>query len=419
MGWTPRTSEQQTALMRVNTWMKDRTSQVFYLGGYAGTGKTELARHFAEGVQGEVCFGAFTGKAVLVLIQRGCYNARTIHSWLYRPSGRSREKLKQLETALAGLEGREGVLEADVKLLKLQVMEEQERADAPAWAVSEETELAQAALVILDECSMIDRHMAQDLMGACKKILVLGDPAQLPPVKGTGYFTSQTPDYLLTEVVRHDNGILDIATRVRQGELELPFGNLNADVVKLHKQELCHQDYTRADQILTGRNVARMRLNQCLRAAHGHEGLYPVATDKVICLRNNRAHGLVNGQIGAVVNDAAVVDPACLAFALQGHSIPDPEGVSDADGGPSVLSVYTGHFEKYQDPDLRLLAYWQRREFDEFDYAYAITVHKGQGSQWPHPWVCDDGFNSWSKLGRQRWLYTAITRAESKLTIVA
>ena len=57
---------------------------MFRLFGYAGTGKTTLARHIAEGVEGEVKYAAFTGKAALVMRNKGCDGASTIHSLIYR-----------------------------------------------------------------------------------------------------------------------------------------------------------------------------------------------------------------------------------------------------------------------------------------------------------------------------------------------
>ena len=46
----------------VSQWLKEGRSPLFRLFGYAGTGKTTLARHFAEHVDGDVLFAAFTGK---------------------------------------------------------------------------------------------------------------------------------------------------------------------------------------------------------------------------------------------------------------------------------------------------------------------------------------------------------------------
>ena len=79
--------QQDAALKAVSKWLKEGRSPVFRLFGYAGTGKTTLARHFAEHVDGEVLFAAFTGKAAQVLRSRGAKNAKTIHSLIYRPRG--------------------------------------------------------------------------------------------------------------------------------------------------------------------------------------------------------------------------------------------------------------------------------------------------------------------------------------------
>ena len=83
------TPHQDSALKAVAGWLKAKpgksgTPPIFRLFGYAGTGKTTLARHIAEGVDGEVKFAAFTGKAALVMRNKGCDNASTIHSLIYR-----------------------------------------------------------------------------------------------------------------------------------------------------------------------------------------------------------------------------------------------------------------------------------------------------------------------------------------------
>src|SRR6187401_3208771 len=79
--------QQDDALQAVARWLKSGRPQIFRLFGYAGTGKTTLARYFAENVEGQVQFAAFTGKAAQVLRSKGATNARTIHSLIYRPRG--------------------------------------------------------------------------------------------------------------------------------------------------------------------------------------------------------------------------------------------------------------------------------------------------------------------------------------------
>ena len=57
---------------------------------------------------------------------------------------------------------------------------------------------------------MVDEDLGRDLLSFGKPVLVLGDPAQLPPVKGGGFFTEAEPDVMLTEVHRQaaDNPII-------------------------------------------------------------------------------------------------------------------------------------------------------------------------------------------------------------------
>ena len=60
---------------------------------------------------------------------------------------------------------------------------------------------------------------------------------------------------------------------------------------------------------------------------------------------------------------------------------------------------------------------WQlRKKYDEFDFGYVLTVHKAQGSQWDDVVLFDESFAF--PDSRERWLYTGITRAAKRLTVV-
>ena len=178
MTWS---SQQDAALKSVSDWLRKRDKPIFRLFGYAGTGKTTLARHLAEGVDGDVAFGAYTGKAALVLRSKGCADASTIHSMIYR----SRES-------------DEG---------------------GPQFVLNRQSAAAKADLIVIDECSMVDEELGRDLLSFGQPVLVLGDPAQLPPVKGGGFFTEAEPDVMLTEVHRQarDNPIIQMSLTVREG----------------------------------------------------------------------------------------------------------------------------------------------------------------------------------------------------------
>ena len=173
--------EQADAIDQVGRWLKQGEPQVFRLFGYAGVGKTTLARHIAEGARGETAFAAFTGKAALVLRSKGCAGATTIHALIYRAS-----------------EGAEG---------------------APNFTLNADGPASKAGLIVIDECSMVDAELARDLLSFGKPILVLGDPFQLPPVKGAGFFTDGAPDVMLTQIHRQaqDNPIIRLSEIVRSG----------------------------------------------------------------------------------------------------------------------------------------------------------------------------------------------------------
>ncbi|MBI3275594.1 MAG: AAA family ATPase, partial [Methylocystis sp.] len=175
------TSEQDRALAAVAAWLTDGEAQVFRLFGYAGTGKSTLARHVAANVDGDVAFGAFTGKAALVMRSKGCKDARTIHSLIYRATDTETEE--------------------------------------PSFVLNEDSAAARAALIVIDECSMVDAELGRDLLSFGKKVLVLGDPAQLPPIKGGGFFTEAEPDVMLTQVHRQaaGNPIIRLSMTIREG----------------------------------------------------------------------------------------------------------------------------------------------------------------------------------------------------------
>jgi len=74
------------ALRAASAWLKAARGRpsIFRLFGYAGTGKTTLAKHLAESIDGKVLFAAFTGKAACVMRSKGCQGATTIHSLIYK-----------------------------------------------------------------------------------------------------------------------------------------------------------------------------------------------------------------------------------------------------------------------------------------------------------------------------------------------
>jgi exodeoxyribonuclease-5 len=362
MRWSP---QQDAALASVSDWLKRPRAQIFRLFGYAGTGKTTLARHLAEDLDGDVAFGAYTGKAALVMRSKGCEGASTIHAMMYRPRGGDEE--------------------------------------GPSFAVNRDGAASKADLIVIDECSMVDEELGRDLLSFGKKVLVLGDPAQLPPVKGGGFFTEGEPDAMLTEVHRQavDDPIIAMSLAVREGR-ELDLGQYGESRV-VSRREISSEDVTGADQVLVGTNRTRRLYNGRLRELKGLLDPMPAVGDKLVCLRNDKAKGLFNGGTWTVQR-LKTAD----ATRVKMDVIPE-----DDSGKRSVsISVLKAFFEG----DAEAIPFAQRRRSDEFDYGYALTVHKAQGSQWDDVALFDESFAF--RENRARWLYTGLTRAAKRVTVI-
>src|SRR5439155_19796169 len=131
-------------------------------------------------------------------------------------------------------------------------------------------------------------------------LLVLGDPAQLPPIQGGGYFTDCEPDAMLTEVHRQaqNDPIVRMSMDIREGR-ELEIGRYGESEV-VSRAELDPDLVLRAHQVLVGRNNTRRSYNMRMRQRQHIEDPLPVAGDKLVCLRNNRKKGLFNGGLWRV-----------------------------------------------------------------------------------------------------------------------
>ncbi|GAB7039734.1 MULTISPECIES: ATP-dependent DNA helicase [Catenuloplanes] len=424
MDWSP---QQQEAIEKIVAWYRDPDGpQVFRLFGYAGTGKTTLARSIVEQLGVRALYAAFTGKAAYVLRSKGCEGASTVHSLIYTPQDKVRAHLEELERKL--------LVESNPMqraVLETQIAVEREKLETPDFILREDSPLETAPLLVLDEVSMVGSRMAADLLSFGVRLLVLGDPAQLPPVDGGGYFIDAEPDHLLTEIHRSalDSPVTRLATSVRKsapGDRSL---GLFADGDSGRRQRVSREDLAGFDQVLVGTNKTRWQAIHLMRSLAGLCGPVPQPGDKIIGLANSTEADIFNGQQLRV---ASVLDQLPL------HPEADRVRllVEEDTGHRRPLTVWLSGFQSIEGE--KKAKKEGRGSVAAATFAQAITCHKSQGSQYDHVLVVDESYvfsraaaaeaeraghppdaaAAAGHINGQRWLYTAITRAAERVVVI-
>jgi exodeoxyribonuclease V len=382
--------DKKTVLKQILHWQEFQTDKQPYLtiGGYAGTGKTTLIAVlrrllYKKNPKTKVAFAAFTGKAARVLknyleefdLLYKQDSIGTIHSLIYS-------------------------------------VVENEQQEIIAWRRKDRLK---TDLIIIDEASMIDQKIWADLLSYQIPILAVGDHGQLPPVHG--YFNLMKEPMLRLETIHrqeHNNPIIDLSILARTKGY-IPVGSYGAKVKKLLKSdpdtaELIDNHLQMANQetlIVCGYNNTRLKLNQYLRSIKGFEDEQPQAGDRVMCLRNNHQKQIFNGMLGTVERIRRVDDKF---YELKVNF--DDQNFA-YEGLVVAKQFNSGKTISFNNQDRQLL-----KKADLFDFAYALTVHKAQGSQASKVIIFEERFKQMTDEDWRRWLYTAITRAEEELIIV-
>jgi exodeoxyribonuclease-5 len=327
---------------------------------------------------------------------------------IYKPADKDKTRLMELKQELDDLLAnlvQQGATEQEidahpqVKQVRRELEDEKAQHKRPNFMLNEESVVKDCKLIIVDECSMVDAVVGHDLESFEVPILVLGDPFQLPPVMGSGYFTNARPDTLLTDIRRQerDNPIIRLATDVREGR-GLRKGTYGLSKV-IGWGDVVRDEVLAYDQVLVGTNKRRHGTNARIRELLGRTPGNPITGDRLVCLRNNHEIGLLNGALWDV-ETATIVDGDSLDVCLKSN---DSET-------RCVTTIHSAYFHGKEPP------FWDIKERDCFDFGYALTVHKAQGSQWDKTYIFDE-----SRVFRQdaaRWLYTGLTRAAKQVVVV-
>lgn len=364
------------------------------IAGYAGTGKSTLINFIIAALEvnpeDEVAYITFTGKASEVLREKGCPNAMTAHKLLYYS--------KQMPNGKFFYRPRPS-LEKDYKV------------------------------IVVDEVSMLPKDMWDLLLTHGIYVIACGDPFQIPPIdKNQDNGILNNPHIFLDEVMRQakESDIICLSMDIREGKKINPFkGN---DTQVFNKKDLCDGMYFWADQILVSTNKSRHDINSYIRDDLGR-GFEPEINDKVICLRNcwdtlseKQCDPLINGSIGTI----SAMHMESIDYIIMGQKVTAPVLVTDLitsnDEYKNLHIDYTALItgEKFFNPRQEYIIRKNKQNPElpiEFNFGYAITGHRAQGSQWNKVLVLEESF-PFDRIEHARWLYTTVTRAAEKLTLI-
>lgn len=367
------TPDQAAAADAIYRWQRSG-SRVFALRGLAGTGKTSLVSELLGGFPAAVV--APTGRAASVLQRKGIA-ASTIHAAIYR--------------LVASPHGERWVLRSTY-------------GDEPQ------------PLVIVDEASMVNRETLDDLLACFRRVLLVGDHGQLPPIEGEAPL-AKVEGVTLTTIMRQalDSGIIRAAHKLRQGAPIDEAIRVGGDEVRGRLPVEGEIDATwplGLATCITAKNADRVWVNTRIReqVVGDQPGLVP--GDRLVALSNS-PDGWCNGTVADVIEshaDAPLYDDEGDEHAfIPFRALCDDDAEREGSALVSQLDFATRRDDVCRS-FYRSLRGIRRRLFQR---GWCLTAHKAQGSEWPKVVVYGDGFGSSEE--RAAWRYTAATRAREAL----
>lgn len=340
----------------VNPCSKNNRYMTF--GGYAGTGKSTILAKLMKEFANEAWAMAFTGKACAVLRKKGV-TANTIHSSIYTCITKPGQKPVFVR-----------------------------KTDIPC------------EMIFVDESSMISKGLYDDILSYNIPVVFIGDHGQLEPV-GENPNLMLKPDTRLEKIHRQAEGnpIITYAHHIRHHGDMGDFDSPDPTRLVIDTADNWMNHVTPTTQIITAFNGVRVAANLAMRDALDYPKDHPVTGDRVICLKNDKTLGIYNGQQGDIIScDAQPGDLCwCATVRFGEFTIPVPVRMIPAQFNSEKTIPW--------DPSQKDMQY--------FDYAYAVTCHKAQGSEYDDVLVVEQPSRLWD---RARWGYTAATRAARKLT---
>lgn len=372
---------QLSSIEKAVSWYKKASrrergvKKYFFLAGYAGTGKTSVAKEIADrcAAPSRVVFIAPTGKAASRLRAKGCSGAKTIHKFLYTFVGELRNKP---EFVMKGM---------------LDEMPD---------------------LIVLDEASMTGKSVFNDLLSLNIPILCLGDLGQLEPVDDDSYFVEDNCDANLEKIERNGGNITRAAFYVRTGG-RLPCRTYDDVVVREgYVSGLELKEYSAEDSvILCSKNSTRQYYNYKVRGMLGLAGnKLPQVGEKLVCMFNQHSYNIMNGE-QVIITGYSEIPEKDLQPGEEADYVKmvNYRSLTNQEPGRAKINLacFLGIDEETRTQSMKSAGGW--------DYGYALTVHKSQGSEWEKVLLIEEFLRG---VDYARLMYTGITRAISRLIVI-
>lgn len=404
------TADQQAALDAFCRFLTDPSEPVFVLCGYSGTGKSTLVRTLLDQLPGymktaklinpsftelEVELTATTNKAAENLAHITGMTVGTIHSFL-------------------GLRVESDYRTGETKLIPRNM---------PA--------LPEGKLLFIDEASYIDRQLLQFVFQRTRqcKIVFVGDPAQLTPVKSTGtpVFEAKFPGAMLSQVVRQAEGnpIMQLSTQfretVRTGEWSkfTPDGQAVKYLPRDDFNAMLFDEFTRPSwryrdsKFLAWTNKRVIDYNHAIRDKALGDPHFQVG-DYAVCNKFVQA-----GKNG--IKTDALVQITDISEDIEQHGVPGNWFTLDHSikvFGPKSLAEKNALIKRARAHEQFDVALEAEERWIDLRAAYAQTINKSQGSTYDRVFIDLDDIrrcNSGDQIARM--LYVGVSRARHQVVL--
>ncbi|WP_053991290.1 ATP-dependent RecD-like DNA helicase [Mangrovimonas sp. TPBH4] len=451
--------QQQQIFDKILAFLESETHNTFILGGYAGTGKTFLMQHLANRLnQNQKTFHllASTGRAASVLKGKTNFETQTVHSFIYHFD------------EITGID--EDPQEMDqYGQLTLSFGLKQNKSQGNA-------------VIIIDEASMISSekqdetsfaqfgsgHLLDDLFLFTKtdKVIFVGDPAQLPPVKQ--HFSPALDATYLNSIGRkvlqgtlmkiertqHGNDILKTAQHIRElleasnlpKWIKIPC-RFKKNITVFPQENILLATYISQYKLLGPQHTILIcnsnnlvaQCNQNVRnVLYGQKASTLQIGEILLVTQNNYLVPLTNGDFVEVKQIGNIVYKANLKFMSVRVAPLGSKRCFEIYLAMDILDSYVNNFTAEQHKNL-MIDFVQRMkqnnvkpkspEFVEAlqkdaylnclkaTYGYAVTCHKSQGGEWDYVYIY--GKNAMlpvpKHVDKLHWWYTALTRAKQQV----